>query len=379
MARRRRIAAVTGSRADYGHLRPVLAALARRGGVDLHVVVTGMHLQAAYGATAREVERDGWAIREVPVAAAADSLPAVARSIGAGVVAMVDAFEALDPDIVVVLGDRFEVLAAALAATYSGRLLAHIHGGDRSQGGYDEYTRHAVTKLAHLHFAATRTSAARIRRLGEDPARIVTVGAPGLDDLVAGIPYGADICTRHGVKPGGYLLVAFHPVSTDPGQAGREMRAVLHGAADAGLPVIGIFPNSDPGTRATLAELRQARHVKTHPSLPRKEYLGLLANCAALVGNSSSGIIEAPVLGIPAVNVGPRQEGRERGANVLDVRADRKAVRNAIGKALNDPAFRKRVARRRHPYGDGKAGARIAAKLATVGLNAALRRKTFHD
>lgn len=343
----------------------------------LQVVATGMHLLPRHGMTLREIEADGFRVdAQVPMLSDDDTMAGMARSVGAGIQGFVDAFERLDPDVVLVLGDRVEMLAAAVAASYSGRFVAHVHGGDRTQGGLDEYSRHAITKISHVHLAATEVSAGRIRRMGERPETVFVVGAPGLDEVLAGDPYDPAVCRQYGVEPGRYLLAVFHPVSTDPALAEAETRTLVDALLEQGLPIVAVFPNADAGSGKVIAELdRRKDRVQVHPTLPRAHYLALLAHAAALAGNSSSGIIEAPALGVPAVNVGPRQEGRERGRNVLDAPAEPQAMRAALRTALHDEAFRRQAARREHPYGDGRASARIAQVLAGVPLEPSLRRK----
>lgn len=373
---KRTVCVVTGSRAEYGLLRPIMQEVRRR--MRLQTIVTGMHLVGRLGHTVDEIRRDGFRIdARVPMIGSGDDAPAMARSIGRGVIGITDALQRLRPDVVLVLGDRFEAFAAAIAAAYSGRVLAHVHGGDSPHGGLDEYGRHAITKLAHLHFAATARSAARIRRLGERPRNVYRVGAPGLDAIrQARLPRQSALAAEHGWKPKGYVLFVMHPVSTTPDAAAREMTEALEGALSAGLPVIALYPNADAGGRRMLSALRRfRRRVVAVPSLSHAEFLALLRDAAALVGNSSSGIIEAPTFHVPVVNVGPRQAGRERASNVVDARPARSDVARALRFALEDRRFRARLPRLRSPYGDGRAARRIVDVLARVDLGPDLRRK----
>jgi GDP/UDP-N,N'-diacetylbacillosamine 2-epimerase (hydrolysing) len=392
----KRICVVTGSRAEYGLLRPIMRAVQGTHGLALQVVVTGMHLAREFGHTVDEVVADGFPIAaRVPTVPREDTNAAMAASVGTGVRGMAAAFARLRPHVVLVLGDRVEAFAAATAAALSNLVVAHVHGGDRAQAGYDDYMRHAITKMAHLHFAATPQSARRIRRLGERPDCIWVVGAPGLDEIrTAELPPIGDLLRRYlGIESAGhtsavdrYLLVVQHPVSTRAAAAAREMLATLGAVRDVGLPALVIYPNSDPGARAMVSattkgvrNLFQERFLTPFlvPSVPRADYLGLLKHAAALVGNSSSGIIEAPSFKTPVVNVGDRQAGRERATNVVDVAPMRAAVAAGIRKALTDPAFRRRLARCRNPYGDGHAGERIARILAGVPLGEELRLKSI--
>lgn len=372
----RTVSVITGSRADYGLLKPVMVEVRRR--MTLQVVVTGMHLEPAVGNTYMEIERDGFTIdRRVANIVSGDNPMATAKSIGVGVLGITDALVSLAPDIVLVLGDRSEAFAAAIAASFSGFVLGHIHGGDSPQGGYDEYSRHAITKLAHLHFAATATSSQRILNLGESSTNVHVVGAPGLDSILAGdLPTTTELAGRYGLPTDRFILFVLHPISTDSDTAAGELRAALDGTLSANLPVLAIFPNADAGGGAMRAALAAyGDKVRVEPNLPHRDYLGLLRDCAVLVGNSSSGIIEAPSFRAPVVNVGLRQGGRERADNVLDVAADRDAIAAAIRTALEDPAFRTRLRAVKNPYGDGHAAQRIVDVLESVELSRNLQRK----
>jgi len=380
----RRICVVTGTRAEYGLLRPIMRAVGETRGLALQTVATGMHLARRFGYTVREIERDGFAIdARVRMTPTADTNAAMAAGVGTGIRGLAAAFADLHPDVVLVLGDRVEAFAAATAAALSGIIVAHVHGGDRAEAGYDDYMRHAITKMAHLHFAATRASADRIARLGERRDRIRVVGAPGLDEIrTAVLPAPAALTERYGLdtaRP--YLLVVQHPVSTHADRAAREMTATLTAVARGGLPALVIYPNADAGGRAIIDVIRRfggragSAPVAVRSSVPRLDYLALLKHAAALVGNSSSGIIEAPSFRTAVVNVGRRQAGRERAANVIDVEPTAADLTRGIERALNDAAFRRRLARCRSPYGTGRAGEKIARHLARAVLDDRLRRK----
>ena len=372
----RTVCVVTGSRADYGLLRPVMLEARRR--MALQVIATGMHLVPAVGSTYAEIEKDGIVIDAlVSSVVSGDDPPANAKSIGLGILGMTDALRRLQPDVALLLGDRSEILAAAIATSFSGLVLGHVHGGDSPRGGYDEYARHAITKLAHLHFPATAASAERIVRLGERPEHVHVVGAPGLDSVLhAELPDSAALAERYGVEAKRFILFVLHPLSTDPGSAADELRCVLDGTLAADLPVVAVYPNTDPGGDAMRRALEGlGGRVTARPNIPHLDYLALLRDCAALVGNSSSGIIEAPSFRTPVVNVGPRQEGRERAGNVLDAPIDAEAVGDAIRTVLHDAAFRARLAQVSNPYGDGNAARRIVDVLESVELGPEIRRK----
>ena len=362
-----RLLVVTGSRADYGLWRPVLGEIERRGLPDLVVglLVTGMHLDERFGLTADEVRASGRRIvAEIPTSPDGDGRAEMAQALGVAVTAMAPVIESDGPDWLLLLGDRGEQLAAALAGLHLGVAIAHLHGGERTLGAVDDAIRDMVTRLAHLHFVADASAAARLVRLGEEPWRIHVTGAPGLDDLAGTRPDAVD-AIRGRLKLGHdrYAIVVYHPETVGRAAPVADLREVLAGVAHAGLPTVAILPNTDAGGRAIrddlLAAASNLRAVV--PSLPRDEYAALLAGAAVIVGNSSSGIIEAPLLRVPAVNVGDRQKGRLRGDNVIDVPAERAAIREAIATALSD-SFRGRLSGV-SPYGSGRSAPRILDAL----------------
>lgn len=382
----RAVAVITGSRADFGQLRMLLNELGSHPGLRPQLVVTGMHLSPAFGMTRDEIIAAGHVIdAEVDMLVAGDSPVAMAKSMGLGVIGMADALHRLRPDVVVVLGDRFEILAAANAAAALGIPIAHLHGGETSEGAVDELFRHAITKLSHLHFVAAEPYARRVIQMGEHPSRVFQVGALGTDAIVhtplldrAAVERALGLTlARH------LLLVTYHPetaTGTDPAAAAEELVAALEPLEDATIVLTGV--NADAGNQAIAARL--AAFAGGHPdrvlmraSLGQRLYLSAMALAAAVIGNSSSGIIEAPVMRVPTVNIGDRQKGRLRTASIIDCAADRQSIQAAIVRAL-DPGFRAGLAAMPHPYGAGDAGARIAAELARADLSA-LRGKTFYD
>jgi UDP-N-acetylglucosamine 2-epimerase (non-hydrolysing)/GDP/UDP-N,N'-diacetylbacillosamine 2-epimerase (hydrolysing) len=385
MAMTRRICVVTGSRAEYGLLYWVLHELRDDPAFTLQLVVTGMHLAHEFGHTVDEIERDGFSIdRRVEMLVSGDSPAAVARSIGLGVIGMSDALEQLRPEIVLVLGDRFEIFAAAQACLVHNVPLAHIAGGDTTEGALDEAMRHAITKMAHVHFATNAESARRVRQLGEDPRQIYTVGSPGLDHLhrrplldrtsleeVLGAPLGE----RN-------LLVTFHPVTLDERAGIGELEELLQAldTIPADTTVWCSKPNADTGGRAIsvrLAEWAAVRPGRVHvfASLGQLRYLSLMAHADAVVGNSSSGLYEAPSFGVPTVDVGDRQRGRLAAASVIRSAPTRDAIAASISRALALGRQRDVV----NPYGDGDSARRIVAVLRRLGPPAMLLKKVFHD
>ncbi|MGZ5179939.1 MAG: UDP-N-acetylglucosamine 2-epimerase [Ramlibacter sp.] len=371
----RKVLYVTGTRADFGLMVSTLQRIHAHPALQLQVAVTGMHLDAAYGLTVREIEALGLPIvARVPVDVQGRSGAAMARAIGQAVIGLTEAFEQARPDLVVVIGDRGEMLAAAIAAIHLGIPVVHLHGGERS-GTVDESVRHALTKLSHWHFVASEESRQRVVRLGERPEHVWITGAPSLDgvqeqasaaqaQLPAALGLPADAA---------FVLVLFHPVLQEAGSAEAQTQAVAAGLADAlagsDRRIVWLAPNADAGSGAILDALdrqRDARIVRlTH--LPRPLFLAALQRADALVGNSSAGIIESASLGTPVVNIGNRQRARERNANTIDCAAERGAIADALARALAHGRFAPD-----NRYGDGSAGARITELLATLPIEPSL-------
>ena len=383
----RRICVVTGSRAEYGLLSGLIGQLDRDSGIDLKIVVTGAHLSPEFGLTYREIEADGFGIdAKVEMLPASDTASAVAKSIGLGVIGFAEAFDGLSPDLLVLLGDRIEILAAAETALVSRIPIAHIHGGERSEGVIDEAIRHAVTKMAHLHFVAAEPYRRRVIQLGENPARVFTVGALGVDNIVKQKhPTRARLGKELGfdIGDGVLLLVTYHPATlsdSGPEAPMKELLSALDCFADA--KVIFTKANADEGGRLINRMIdeyaaRSPQRVYAAASLGNRLYLAALNAADAVVGNSSSGIIEAPALGKPTVNLGDRQRGRLRVESIIDCEETEGAIRAAVETALT-PAFRSRAAAVTPPYGEGRAAEEIHRRLAAVSLDGLLD-KTFHD
>ncbi len=399
---------VTGARAEFGLLEPVMRAIAAERRLRLRCVVAGLHLDTG---TWRDVRAAGFTIdARVPMQRRGETGRAAdAKAVARGIDGFTRAFAGLRPDVVLVLGDRIEAFAAASAASIGGHRVAHLHAGDRAEGVADEAMRHAISKLAHLHLPATAESRRRLIRMGEPPERVVTVGSPAMDGL-------------RGVEPAPDappILVLQHPIGERDAQERRWMAGTLAAVRDT-LPTLEVTsepralvigPNHDPGsagiraavhnllgpvprslatvangptiTRATGAHVvppsprpspgargRKPDRFAFIEHVPRARFLSLLAGARVLVGNSSAGLIEAAALGVPCVNVGPRQAGRQRPRHVIDCAYGRHAVRDAIARAL-----RLDLRRLRHPYGDGRTGPRVAELLASLDLEAIPLRK----
>lgn len=366
---RRRVCYVSGTRADFGLLAGTLHRAAADPRLELSICVTGMHLLPPFGETVREIEASGLAIGgRIPVNLADGDGAAMARALGQALIGLTDHFVATRPDLVLVLGDRGEMLAATLAAVHLNIPVAHLHGGERS-GTVDEPVRHAISKLAHYHLTATAGARDRLIRMGEQAGRVFVTGAPGLDGLAqAPVRPRAELCVAMGLDPAQLVaLVIFHPVLQEAEDAGRQMREVLSAVRDAGLQALCLMPNSDAGNasiRAALEGRRGEPGVSLVTHLPRPDFVAWMAAADVMVGNSSSGVIEAASLGLPVVNVGERQAGRERSGNVVDCPPVAAAVAAAIRQAL---ALRGH--RFTNAYGDGMAGERVVELLASLPLN----------
>ncbi len=358
----RRIVVVTGTRAEFGLLRSTIEAVATHPRLELLVVAGGAHLLPP----ARTIEEVG---KAVEVAAAVEmQLPdeygraADAAALGRGVLGFAETFARLEPDVVLVLGDRIEAFAAASAASVGGTALAHVHGGDRAEGVADDAMRHAISDLADLHFAATAASAQRLKRMGQRPESVFRVGSPAVDGLEAIGPL--DDATFRSLG-GPRTLVLHHGCDLSVAQEDAWIEAVLDAATEAG-PGLVVRPNHDPGSdriESALARREGGTALRVVDHLTRPTFVGLLRRVQALVGNSSAGLIEAAIVGCPAINVGPRQAGRERSSNVRDVhRPDSQAIAAAIRSAATAPRAP------RHPYGEPGVGKRIAEELASCVL-----------
>jgi UDP-N-acetylglucosamine 2-epimerase (non-hydrolysing)/GDP/UDP-N,N'-diacetylbacillosamine 2-epimerase (hydrolysing) len=381
--KRRKICVITGTRAEFGLLKPVIEKIRSSDSLELQVIVTGMHLLPEYGETVSEISRNGIQIdARVPMIISGDNKTTMSLSIGLGVISITQALNDLNPDIVLVLGDRFEIFSAAIAASFSGRVLAHISGGDSLQAGYDEYVRHAITKISHIHFPSTQQSAQRIIKMGEDPQKIFVVGSPALDTILnKKLPSKNDLSDKIGLfSDENFALVIQHPVSTEPSQAREQMEITLDSILELGLRMVVIYPNNDPGGKTIIDALEQYKQKKpgqiiAFKSIPFEEYLGIMKIASVMVGNSSSGIVESSSFHLPVVNIGDRQKGRERSCNVIDVPHDKDKIKQAINKSLYDKKFKESVSQCTNPYGNGHASERIVKILSTIEINPDLIKK----
>lgn len=376
---------MTGSRAEYGLLRWVMEGVRNTPGLTLQVLVTGMHLAPEFGLTYRDIEQDGFAIdRKVETLVSSDTPAGLAKSMGLGLIGIGDALQQLQPDLLVVLGDRFEILAAVAAALVARVPVAHLHGGETSEGAFDESIRHSITKMSSLHFVAAEPYRRRVIQLGEQPDRVFLVGGLGIDSikrltLLDRPALEASLRLQLGRKN---LLVTFHPVTLEDSTSGHqltELLVALEALDDTQLVLT--MPNADTGGRGLIEILREfaARHANAHlfPSLGQLRYLSCIAHMDGLVGNSSSGLIEAPSFRKGTVNIGDRQAGRLRAASVIDCEPDRREIGRAI-EQLYSPAFAETLKAVVNPYGDGGASERIVRVLQEYSL-ASIVKKRFFD
>jgi len=384
---KRRVAVFTGNRSEYGLLYPVLRAIAADSRLDYQLLVGGAHLNQDFGNTSTEIERDGFHVaREVRIPVAPPTRKYTAQSIADGIASVAAILEELAPDIMVIYGDRFESFAAMIAATQMNVPVAHIEGGDYTEGGaLDDSVRHAMTKLAHLHFTTNPQATERVLKLGEQPWRVQTVGLPSLDLARAGIfANPEELVAEFRFDPARpVILFCQHSIATEPERAVEQVRPSLEVLAQqvaAGAQVLITYPNDDAGGRAIIGEITKFRGARIIPSLGRHRFhgmLNLMGNAArgVLVGNSSAGIKETRAFGCPCVNIGARQKGRLRCANVIDVDYNVAEISAAIRRSLEDDDFRKLCRTCENFYGEGDSGTRIAQRLATVSLDLTLLQK----
>ena len=363
-----------GGRANYSSIKSALIAINEHPGLKLKIILGSSALLKKYGDLEKILRKDGFEVEQkIQMLVEGDVPSAMVKTAALGMLGLADVFERIEPDYVVVIGDRYEVMAPTIAAAYMNIPVAHTMGGEVT-GTIDESIRHAITKFAHIHFPANRESAERIIKMGEEEKRVFTVGCPRIDMVKRIVDESPDVPTDVFEQCGGvgpifdlhepFILISQHPVTTEYKEAEHQIQETINGAMRIGFPIILLWPNSDAGTEGISQGIRKFR--ETHPdvilhaftNLPIAMYVRLMNNTACLVGNSSSGIREGAFLGTPCVNIGSRQAGRERGSNVIDVDCDERKIEFAIkqqiqhGKYLSEPI-----------YGDGTAGKRIAQIL----------------
>lgn len=381
----RKICVVTGARAEYGLLYWLMKEIQSDASLELQLIVTGMHLSPEFGLTYKEIEKDFSINKKVEMLLSSDTTIGISKSMGLAQISFAEAYDELRPDIVVVLGDRFEIFSAATAAMIARIPIAHIHGGETTEGAFDEAIRHSITKMSHLHFVATEVYRQRVIQLGEDPQKVFNFGAPGLDNIL-----NLHLLTKHelekeiGFKLGkNNYLVTFHPVTLERATAQEQFQQLLLALDDlADSHIIFTKANADTDGRiinSMIDDYVSANSGKAvaFASLGQLRYLSALQHVDAVVGNSSSGLTEAPSFKIGTVNIGDRQKGRIKAASVVDCVPDRNAIIKAI-RQVASPEWQKNISQVKNPYGAGGASKNIASVLCSHPL-AQLLKKTFND
>ena len=373
--KRKKICIVTGSRAEWGLFYPLACEIKSRGLLDLSILATGAHMSSRYGKTVDEIKNDGFKVDgTVTIPLEDDTREGIAAFVGEGIKSSVKEFRKVSPDVVFLLGDRFEIFSAAVTCTFLGIPLAHIHGGELTEGSLDDKMRHMITKLSALHFVANEDYRRRVIQLGEHPSTVFNVGALGIDNIKkTRLLEKSDITERTGIKFGKKnILVTFNPSTAEDDDVSRRQLEGLLGALDRleDAKVIFTMPNPDAFSRTIAAIIdgyvaKNPSRSAAYRSLGRLLYLSLLQYVDAVAGNSSSGIIEVPSFGIPTVNVGDRQKGRIRALSVIDAGEEGGAIEKALEKAF-DEDFRRICRDVKNPYGEGDAARRIADRISSV-------------
>jgi UDP-hydrolysing UDP-N-acetyl-D-glucosamine 2-epimerase len=379
------IGVVTVGRSDYGIYLPILKRISAEPDLRLLLYVGGMHFSPEFGSTVQVIEADGFEIAErVEMSTASDRPEDIAKSMGRGTIGFAEAYTRSRPDILLVLGDRFEMHSAVVAALPLRIPVAHIHGGELSEGAIDDALRHSITKLSHLHFVSAAAHAERVIQMGEEPWRVIVSGAPALDNLNAiDLPSRAQLSETYGLpEEESFLLVTYHPVTLEHEKTGYQMTELFQALDETGATVVFTYPNADTGSRAIIDAIHQyeAGNNRVHVmvNLGTQAYFSMMKHAAAMVGNSSSGIIEAASFKLPVVNIGNRQKGRLRAGNVIDVGYSHQEIAAGIKRAITAD-FREGLADLVNPYGDGSAAEKIVARLRAVELNDGLLIKHFHE
>lgn len=377
--KKRKIAFITGTRADFGLMTSVLNSIKNSQKLDLQIFATGMHLMPKFGLTFNEVQKSFPQVEKIDVVFKEDNKSGMAEFIADFAPEFLKKLKVNNPDMVLVLGDRVEMLAVSLVSAYLGIPIAHIHGGDKTMT-VDESARHAITKFAHLHFAATKDSAKRISKLGEEKWRIYIVGAPSLDNiLIKEIPGKKQVYSFLDLElDKKFILVLQHSVTGLENQAEEQIKKTLNAVKSFNLPVVVIYPNSDPGSLKIIKVLETEKNnpnFRLFPNVEYKMFLGMEKEASVWVGNSSGGIIESASFRTPVVNVGDRQMGRPQSGNILNVDYDQTAITRAIKKSLFDKEYLKKIKGVKNIWGDGKASSKIVKILEEIEIGPKLLTK----
>ena len=386
MTIKRKIAVVTGTRAEYGLLKPVLFEISKSKKLDLFLIVTGMHLSTKYGLSINEIKSDGFKIyKKIEMLPKGNTNFSMSIALGEGIVKFSKIFKKLKPNIILVLGDRDEILASALAGSHMNVPIGHIHGGEKTKAGIDENNRHTITKLSNIHFAATEKSKKRIIKMGENPKYVFFTGSPGIDDI-----FKKNITSRNQLEKkysinfnDKIILLVQHPVTTQSGQRNRQIKATLDAIVKNRIHTMAIAPNSDAGNKEIFSTLnnyaKKYSFIKIYPTIPRRDYLGFLQNSSLLLGNSSSGIIEASYFNIPVINLGIRQENRETEKNIIKIPDfNSKKIFDMIKKITKHPTtkFKKQS---HYLYGNGNSSKKINRILENIKIDNELIQKQIFN
>lgn len=382
----RKICVVTGTRAEFGLLRWLMQEIQHESQLELQVLATGMHLSPEFGLTYREIEQAGFVINaKVEMLLSADTATAVTKSMGLGLISYADAYERLAPDLIVVLGDRFEIFAATAAALIAGIPVAHLHGGETTEGAFDEAIRHSITKMSHLHFVAAEEYRRRVIQLGEQPERVFLVGGLGIDaikriELLHREALEESLDFKFGSRN---LLITFHPVTLEGQISSAQQMAELLAALDEldDTHLLFTMPNADTGGRELAAMLNEfaatRENVRVYTSLGQLRYLSCMKYVDAVVGNSSSGLAEAPSMGIATINIGDRQKGRLSASSVINCEPTQQSISEALSTVF-DPSFRSTLTSTKNPYGTGGASKKIVDIIKNHDIEILLK-KSFYD
>ena len=383
MNNKRKICVVTGTRAEYGLLFGLLKEIQQDPDFILQLVVTGMHLSPEFGLTYKMIEQDGFSIdAKVEMLLSSDTPVGIAKSIGLGVIGFADALDRLRPDILVLLGDRFEIIAGAQAALIARIPIAHLFGGDTTEGAFDEAIRHSITKMAQLHFVSNARSAVRVRQLGENPEHIYNVGSTGIDQikrlkLLSRVELEEAIEFK--LRPKNFLIT-FHPATLEDSSPAEQFEELLAALSEYGedYGLLITMPNADTDGRVLIKMIQEFvernKNAKAYVSLGQLKYLSAMRHADVVIGNSSSGIYEAPSFKKPTVNIGDRQKGRLQAASIINCPVNRGQIKQAIDRALNLDCLSVI-----NPYGDGDASIRILEILKNVGDFSRLVKKSFFN
>ena len=381
----KKILVVTGTRAEYGLLKWVIDGIAKSNLLELRLCATGMHLSPEFGLTYKEIENDGYKIdSKVEMLLSADTPSAITKSMGLGLIGFADEFNRLKPNLILTLGDRYEIMCAAMAATVARIPIVHLHGGEASEGCIDEAIRHSITKMSHLHFVAAENYKKRVIQLGENPERVFCVGGMGVDnilklDLLSKQELEHALDFKLGTKS---MLVTFHPVTLECNTSGEQMRELLNSLSEfKDYKIIFTMPNADTDGREILKLIESFcldnHNCRAYTSLGQLKYLSCLKYVDVVLGNSSSGLAEVPSFKIPTVNIGDRQKGRLKAVSIIDCEPKKCQITASINKAIS-AEFKKSCEFVMNPYGDGGASEKIVMEIEKIQLHSIIKKKFYN-